>query len=198
MKNGSELCFTCRREEQMKNFTPSSVLPQDVPRVIVENISNTSRIRVSSQSKSLFLFGPAGCGKSHAAACLMFKEMRTKDPSSFKEYVWSNVPRLLFALRQTYISSEKRFEEALILQKLTTARLVCLDDFGAEKTTDWSLQTLYLIINERYENKRATIITSNLSLDEIAERLGDDRLSSRIAGMCEVIEIKGKDRRVSS
>jgi len=39
------------------------------------------------------------------------------------------------------------------------------------------------------------LITSNLTLDEIAEKVGD-RIASRIAGMCKVVEVRGKDRRI--
>jgi DNA replication protein DnaC len=43
---------------------------------------------------------------------------------------------------------------------------------------------------------KAHIITANLSLDDLAQKLGDDRLSSRIAGMSEVIEVIGPDMRL--
>jgi len=48
----------------------------------------------------------------------------------------------------------------------------------AEKTTEWALQTLFVIIDRRYRNMVKTIITSNLSLNEISEKIGD-RIASR-------------------
>ena len=74
--------------------------------------------------------------------------------------------------------------------------LLILDDIGVEKPSEWAQQTLFLIIDRRYQQLRKTVFTSNLSLDELSERLGD-RITSRIADMCKVIEIKGKDRRVN-
>ena len=74
-------------------------------------------------------------------------------------------------------------------------KCLILDDMGAEKTSEWSIQTLYSIIDRRYRDEKQTLITSNLTLDEIAEKVGD-RIASRIAGMCKVVEIKGKDRRI--
>ena len=70
-----------------------------------------------------------------------------------------------------------------------------MDDMGAEKTTDWSMSTLYVLIDKRYSEMMPTIITSNLTVAEVADKVGD-RIASRIAGMCKVIELKGKDRRL--
>ena len=72
-----------------------------------------------------------------------------------------------------------------------------LDDLGVDKTSEGSLQTLYTIIDRKYREEKQTLITSNLTLDEIAEEVGD-RIASRIAGMCKVVEIKGKDRRLKN
>jgi len=71
-----------------------------------------------------------------------------------------------------------------------------LDDLGAEKMTDFVRQSLYAIINYREQHELPTIITSNYNLSNISGKI-DDRIASRIAGMCEVIEIKGNDRRLS-
>ena len=73
--------------------------------------------------------------------------------------------------------------------------LLILDDLGAEKTTDWALQSLYIIINKRLSEELQTIITSNLSLDELRDKIGD-RIASRIAGMCKIVKLTGRDRRL--
>jgi DNA replication protein DnaC len=75
-------------------------------------------------------------------------------------------------------------------------RCLILDDLGTEKVSDWVLQSMYQIINARYVQMRQTVITSNHSLEELRSRIGD-RIPSRIAEMCEVFELRGKDRRVS-
>jgi len=66
---------------------------------------------------------------------------------------------------------------------------------GVEKTTEWARQTLDYIIYERDNNLKPMVITSNLSLDEIAEKI-DGRISSRLAGMGKVIQLKGSDYRL--
>ena len=57
---------------------------------------------------------------------------------------------------------------------------------------------LYEILDLRASNyKNGLILTSNLSLEEFAAKVGDDRLPSRIAGLCKVIKIESKDYRIS-
>jgi len=75
--------------------------------------------------------------------------------------------------------------------------LLVLDDLGAEKVSDFVLQTLYDLLDRRYGECLETIITSNLSLDQLTVHYGShgDRLASRIAGMGPALVLKGKDRR---
>ena len=70
-----------------------------------------------------------------------------------------------------------------------------IDDIGAEKLTDFVRQTTYYLINEREMNELPLIITSNYGLEQLAEQI-DDRIASRIAGMCEIVKFKGEDKRI--
>ena len=73
--------------------------------------------------------------------------------------------------------------------------VLVIDDLGAEKMTDFVKQIIYFIINEREQRCLTTIITSNFSLAQLDEHI-DSRISSRIAGMCKVIQLSGRDRRL--
>ena len=106
-----------------------------------------------------------------------------------------SVPELLLKIRGTFNNSFSETSEQEILNIYSCAKVLYLDDLGTEKASDWALQTLYLLIDRRYSEMLRTVISSNLSLDELADHL-DDRISSRIAGMCEVIKMEGKDRRL--
>jgi DNA replication protein DnaC len=137
----------------------------------------------------LFLHGPPGTGKTHLAVALL------KDAGKREYDTFTTVANLLMKLRDSFRKDAER-SEADIIRQYSKANLVVLDDLGAEKTSEFALQSLYIIIDKRYSEMRPTIITSNLTVDEIAEKVGD-RIASRIAGMCRVVELKGRDRRLS-
>jgi DNA replication protein DnaC len=163
--------------------------------------------------KSYYIFGGVGTGKTRMAYILiarlidrLFKNQAKKIEEK-KEWHWAdyyqvpsffiafhNFPKMLDRLRSEINS--KDFQDSGLLKYISeTGELLILDDVGAEKFTEWSIEILYKIINERYEKKLNTIIISNLSLSELAQRVGD-RITSRIAEMCEIKKITGEDKRI--
>lgn len=88
--------------------------------------------------------------------------------------------------------------ELAYMERVTGYGLLFLDDLGVEKPSDWVLQTLYLIVDQRYNDNQPLVISSNFDLDEIATRL-DDRIASRIVGLCGkdgLVELEGNDLRL--
>lgn len=83
-----------------------------------------------------------------------------------------------------------------VLDRYSKTPLLCIDDIGAEKISDWSRQMFYTLIDRRYREEKQTIITSNLDLEMIA-KLIDDRISSRIVGMGIVLNLTGEDYRLN-
>ncbi len=73
-------------------------------------------------------------------------------------------------------------------------RFVVLDDLGAERPTDWAIEQTFVLVNSRYEAMRPTVITSNLSLEDLAETLGP-RVVDRLTDMVRVVPLNGKSRR---
>ena len=73
--------------------------------------------------------------------------------------------------------------------------LVVIDDLGAEKSTDFAIQELYRIISKREAWESLTLVTTNLSPDQIAERKGPRMVSRLASGL--VRELTGPDRRLS-
>jgi DNA replication protein DnaC len=69
-----------------------------------------------------------------------------------------------------------------------------LDDLGAHKGTEWTAEQTFRLINHRYEQHLATVVTSNLSAPELRARVGD-RVTSRLVEMCRHVALKGSDRR---
>ena len=107
---------------------------------------------------------------------------------------------LLRVIRSTYNPSI-RTTELEILRPVMTTDLLVLDDLGAEKTSEWVEETMNLIVNTRYNERRLTIFTSNyLDIPDDADpnsllfRIGF-RMRSRLHEMCDFIEMDGADYR---
>lgn len=132
--------------------------------------------------KGLFLFGQPGTGKSHLAGAIN------------RELFWNDEYDIRF-LSVPEIINQARINGIFHPQDFNTKFLI-LDDFGAEKMTEFAIETIYLLIDFRYRQElNKTVITSNLSLGKIGE-LMDDRISSRIAGTYKYVELKESDWRL--
>lgn len=167
-----------------------------------------------------FITGNIGTGKSYLAAGLLKNYISQIYPEYTGEKykininlkpIFVNVPELLLNIRECFnlVKKTKRFDEARynenpdnftekgLIDHYTNTPFLVLDDLGIEKTSEWSLQTLYIILNRRYEESddKLTIITSNLNLNDISRKL-DDRIGSRINGMCKTLKLTGKDMRL--
>ena len=83
---------------------------------------------------------------------------------------------------------------------LKNASLLILDDLGAENNTEWSKEKIYEIIDSRYRQSKPMIITTNLTKDQLRDKLtsgdGVTRTYDRLIEMCTPIEVKGPSKRV--
>ena len=76
-----------------------------------------------------------------------------------------------------------------------TVDLLHLDDLGAEKQTDWVLEQLYSLVNERYEEERSIVVTTNLvDTAELEQQIGR-RTVSRLTEMTDQLPLFGADLR---
>ncbi len=112
----------------------------------------------------ILLEGGYGCGKTHLAAAIANEAVNGGVPTLF-----ITVPDLLDSLRFAYDNPETTFEQRF--EEIRNAALLILDDFGTQNATGWAQEKLFQIINYRYVNKLATVITTNLMLDEIEGRI---------------------------
>lgn len=146
--------------------------------------------------KGLFLLGPPGVGKTHVTVAVL-KALITRTGAHGLFYDTRDLLRLI---RRTY-DPIARTSESDILRPVTEVDVLVLDDLGAEKTSEWVEETLNLIVNSRYSEKRLTIFTSNYEdkpdptdPDALLCRIGF-RMRSRLHEMCEFLELDGADYR---
>jgi len=175
-----------QEEQDWRNKLRRAGIPRRFYGANIEEIAPEIRGLCEGQ-EGLFLHGSAGTGKTHLAVALL--KHRGLDRGSF-----TTVPGLLLEIRSSFKDHAECSEESII-DHYSAAKPLVMDDLGVEKASEFAMQTLYLIIDHRYANLNPPIITSNLSLGEIANKVGD-RIASRIAEMCKIIELKGKDRRL--
>ena len=83
-----------------------------------------------------------------------------------------SLPKLLARIRRTYDSEPGGDSYLSFFERLTSVDLLHIDDLGAEKRSDWVLEQLYALINERYEAQRSVLITTNLRHEELEEQIG--------------------------
>lgn len=155
--------------------------------------------------RSVFITGCTGSGKTHLTAVLLCRWaadniIQSKLGDFYQPLGWPcfiSFPELKLEIKKSWDEKENFWgkNEGKIIDHYTSTPLLALDDLGAEKISDWSKEVLYLLIDRRYRNYKPTIITSNLSHKEIAERL-DERIASRISEMGIVLDLGKKDRRV--
>lgn len=191
-------------KEEKKESKPLVDLPSLYKNCTLDNFTGNEKLisvvrEYLKKRESLFITGKTGCGKTHLAAAIV-REIPTKikcvGPWDKQQVIDGTVfitaPELLMKARASFSEGAKMREEEII-DHYGGCDLLCLDDLGAEKTTEYSITTLYLIIDRRIRNEMQTIITTNLSLDEIEATLGA-RIASRLAEM-KIIKINMPDYR---
>jgi DNA replication protein DnaC len=106
--------------------------------------------------RGLWFDGPVGTGKT-SLAILVAKA--AKDAG--RSYAVYPVPRLLAEIKRTF---DRDASDTYLgfFRRLCTVDVLVLDDLGAEKQTEWVLEQLYSIVNERWQDRRAIVVTTNI------------------------------------
>jgi DNA replication protein DnaC len=125
--------------------------------------------------QGLWLMGDVGTGKTTLA--MIVSKAAIEAGRSVAIY---SLPRLLGLIRAAIDTDAGMIA---FLDRLAAVDLLHIDDLGAENTTDWVLEQLYTIVNSRYEDERAMIVTTNLRYEDLIEQLGE-RTVSRLVAIC--------------
>src|SRR4051794_13506864 len=112
------------------------------------------------EGNGLWLMGDTGTGKT-TLGMLVASQALAADKTVAVYFT----PKLLNRIRQTFQEANSENAYTVFFDQVTSVDLLYIDDLGSERHTDWVVEQLYAVINERYENQRPTLVTSNAEGD---------------------------------
>ncbi|HEV2275119.1 MAG TPA: ATP-binding protein [Acidobacteriaceae bacterium] len=173
---------------------------------------------VSTEGRGLLLTGNMGVGKTHLAVGILQALILERGVRG----LFCDYRELLKRIQESY-NPRVATTELQILAPVFEAEVLVLDELGAQKPTDWVWDTVALLLNTRYNDKRTTLITTNypnlpaaaaraererpraaasqdteraMREESLGDRIGE-RMRSRLSEMCVEVEMRGEDLRQS-
>ena len=130
------------------------------------------------ENNGLLLWGNTGNGKTFAAACIANELIDRGIPAMITSF-----PRILNA----------GYDKEEIIEQVHYYPLMVIDDLGAERSSEYAMETVYTVIDERYKAKKPLIVTTNLTLDELCrpKDMTYQRIYDRILEMCTPLVFNG-------
>ena len=144
----------------------------------------------NSDYHNLFFYGTVGTGKSFLSGCVA-KELIEKG----NLVIYFSATQLFNELSKSTFDYRNREDLSVLQDDLFNCDLLIIDDLGTELTNTFVASQLFSCLNERHLRKKATIISTNLSLQELRDRYSD-RIFSRITSNYEVCKLTGPDIRM--
>jgi DNA replication protein DnaC len=142
-----------------------------------------------NESKKYTAFGT---GKTYMMQCIANALMKRRIPS-----IYINEEKLFGDIKATYERNSEENEQD-VLRRYYSIPVLMIDDLFSISYKDWAEGKLFSILDARVNDNKITIITSNYATGRISQRLpiNGGKISSRITGQAQMIEMIGKDRRV--
>jgi DNA replication protein DnaC len=143
-----------------------------------------------AEGRGLWFTGSVGTGKTTLAMLVSKAAMEADHTVAIY-----SLPRLLSMLRGSY-ADDAVYSLNDLIERLCAVDLLHVDDVGAEQTSPWVLEQLYTIVNTRYEDGRALLLTTNLDREQLVQQIGE-RTVSRIYEICgDPLPMWGEDNRI--
>ena len=145
----------------------------------------------ATRKDNLLLIGPTGTGKTHISTAIA-RELIHEG----YDVIYDSTQNILSDFEADLFRSSYGREETKA-DKYLDCTLLIIDDLGTEFSNGFTLATIYNLLNARQNKGLATIISTNLSPDELARKY-EDRIYSRIIGQgTKILPFEGKDKRVT-
>ena len=141
-------------------------------------------------SENLMLTGNAGLGKTHAALAVAGAAL-----DKGYDVIYISSPDFFSRVETLHFGSDPAGEKDALLETVTGADLLILDDLGSELTTQFTQSALYELINTRLVSDRRTVISSNLTPEDVVRRY-TPQISSRLLGEFYILHFFGDDIRL--
>lgn len=185
-----------QRNVQIENI---DVLKEKHPKYLA-NLQTIKRWLEAEKKKGLYLHGSVGVGKTYLAACIANRFAKEN-----KSIVFIHLPSYVVRLKKAF---DDYNEYEYLISVCMSCDLLVMDDIGAEPVSNWLRDEVLLpILNTRMNEKKLTIFTSNLDIDELEmkyrtsnkgqiDEIAAQRLVDRIRVLSESLLISGINRRL--
>lgn len=193
MKEEEQLLYVRRlkaagiQERHLQDWAFASAT--DTPSVQMAKRYTENWKKVKAENLGLLLWGDVGTGKSFLAACIANALLEKGVPVLMTNFskILNQMGAMYSDERYRYIASFNRFS------------LLIIDDLGIERNTEYALEQVYAVVDERYKAGLPLIITTNLTISQLRnpEDVAHARIYSRILEMCTPVHVPGLDRRTA-
>lgn len=178
-ENFNTLSYAYYQGEDLARFEKAVVISKDFVQNFIQDYHN------------LFFYGTVGTGKSFLSGCIANELIQ----NGYYVVYFSSID--LFDKLAQYTFDHTGKENISSMQKdIYSCDLLIIDDLGTELTNSFVSTQLFNCLNERHLHHKATIISTNLSLEELRDRYSD-RVFSRITGNYTLCKLSGPDIRMN-
>lgn len=182
------------KEHELKELLPQSITQYEYMTKkdgVIDLVKDFADDFSQDKSRNMIMFGPAGTGKTFLSNCLAKALIEKQHSVSYQRAgdMFNKMAGLSFSNKA---DPELLGEERHVYK----SELLIIDDLGTEFTTEFSKARLFSIISDRLSNGRSTVISTNLSMNQIKDFYGE-RISSRLMGDYILLPFYGQDLRIS-